>query len=285
MRRNSSRRAADLNETLIDILVPIGKILLRGNLGVAHLIRAAKQAYLRAAIVHLFPAGVRLNASRLSVVTGLTRKEVSTLISRTPKERASSTTLKQQRALRVLRGWAVDPRFRTSLGAPASLSIRGERRSFSLLVKLYGGDVTPNSVLRELERMEAVRFTPSGALALRTLRPKMRPTHGLAELSQIFADLANTTSEDRQLKAPIFFGFKGSTLGSADQAGRFERIFSSRAAAMLEGADHWFQGQRASGGAAAASDRLRVGIGVYLVKSDVPSLLPSTRRKRLQSKT
>jgi hypothetical protein len=252
--------------------MPIGKIMLQGNFAVADFIRAAKLAYIRVAISHLFPAGARVNVSRLSVVTGLTRKEVAALVSRSgDQQNKSFASLKKQRALRVLNGWTIDPRFRGSLGEPAKLSPRGERRSFALLVKLYGGDVTPNSVLRELERMRAVRQTKSGHLLLRAVPDKRRSSERLTELAQVFADLANTLlSHAPNRSTPESFGFRDSLLATPDQAARFERVFSNRAAVMLEGADQWFEGQKERTGTSRGSGRFRVGIGVYLIKGISP---------------
>jgi hypothetical protein len=256
--------------------------MLKGNLGVWDLIRAAKQAYLRAAIAQLFPAGSRVNASRLSVATGLTRKEVAALVSRSAADLArNSGTTKYQRAFRVLRGWMADPRFRSNAGGPAALPLRGERRSFSLLVKLYGGDVTPNAVLRELERMNAVRFARSGTISLRRARHVEKPTQRLAELARVFGDLANTTCGEKRVNATPFFGFRDCIVRSSDQVARFQRIFSTRAAAVLEGADQWFASQRARATPSDVSGSgQRVGIGVYLIKESGEEDLLRVAKKR-----
>src|SRR4051812_8253480 len=115
---------ADLSESLVALLLPICCRLLAGGLGIGDLVRAAKRAHVRAAIAYLTSEGARVSASHLSVVTGLTRKEITTLL----KEAEGSPTslrseAKEQRARRVLRGWRLDPRFCNANGAPANLPL------------------------------------------------------------------------------------------------------------------------------------------------------------------
>jgi len=172
-------RGAEPNETLVTLLLPIGRLMLKGGLGIGDLIRAAKEAYVRAAVAYVAPVDQRVNASRLSVITGLTRKEVTAIVNEIKGDPSSRPAeVKEQRALRVLRGWKLDPRFCDNKGQPAPLPLRGDRRSFSALVREYGGDVTPNSVLKELERIKAVIFSGSRALRLRcsgiTCKRRMR---------------------------------------------------------------------------------------------------------------
>ena len=86
--------------------------MLNGGLGISDLIRAAKKAYVAAAITHVTPTSPRVNASRISVVTGLPRKEVASIASEIEgTSTARIGELKEQRVLRVLRGWRMDPRF------------------------------------------------------------------------------------------------------------------------------------------------------------------------------
>ena len=259
--------------------------MLKGGLGIGDLIRAAKQAYVRAAIAYVAPPGVRVNASRLSVVTGLTRKEVAAIVNEirgTPTIRPSE--INEQRAQRVLRGWRLDPRFCDDKGEPARLPLRGDRRSFSALVKVYGGDVTPNSVLKELERMNAVTFSRSRGLRLRSVRLSATSINHMTDLARLFPDFANTVSPHSEPNGrPLFFGFRDSVVDSVDQAARFQRIFSNRAAVVLQGVEQWIASQARSQGVRSAirAPRCRVGIGFYLVQgnSDSPPIVAKSRRR------
>lgn len=273
--RKPKNRSADPSETLVTLLLPIGRLMLKGGLGIGDLIRAAKRAYVRAAIAYVTPVGLRVNASRVSVITGLTRKEVTSIVNEikgTPTTRRGE--IKEQRALRVLRGWQLDPRFCDNKGEPARLPLRGDRRSFSALVREYGGDVTPNSVLQELERINAVTYSRSRGLRLRSSRIRGKSTEHMLDLARLFPDFANTVSpQHTRVGSPLYFGFRDSVVDSLDQAARFQRTFSNRAAVMLQGVDQWVASLRESGKikSTVRKDKCRVGLGVYLVQGDSSS--------------
>lgn len=256
--------------------------MLASGVGIDQLVSAAKQAYVKAAISEVFPLGSRVNISRLSVTTGLTRKEVSLLVDRiTGGKDHLIRQAKEQRAIRVLRGWCVDPRFRDERGHPARLPLRGSKTAFALLVKLYGGDVTPTSVLRELERMNVVTTTRDGLLRIRASGRQfsLRAPQHLVGIAGLLADFTRTiTQHNSDGSSPTYFGYRDFDTASMDDAALFERTFSRRGAALLDGFDQW----RASrgNGRSAPSKKSRIGIGVYLIKSD--ALLSCTAARPLR---
>ena len=235
------------------------------------MIGAAKQASVEAALIEVIPAGSRVNVSRLSVATGLTRKEIASLLGRRLKERPflSKPTL-EQRAWRVLCGWHSDPTYRESSGRVAALHFAGKQRTFSSLVRRYGGDVTPLSVLRELERIKVIKKTRSG-----TLRPRSRALHSrqlviqqIADFARIFKDFAATTTGGGEQR---FFGFKDAMIPSLDQAALFHRTFAERSAILLASFEQWLQSQSRLVGKSrhSAKPSVRVGVGVYLVQDSL----------------
>lgn len=220
----------------------------------------------------VLPQDRRVNVSRLSVITGMTRKEVSALLNHSKGARRPATGRSgEQRALRVLRGWLTDPRFQNQNGRPDDLQYRGQKKSFSVLVKLYGGDVTPKSVLRELERVHIVEATETGALRVRARRTRRNIDvhYQLAELARLFEDFALAIVRPAgDSEAPPFFGFKESVVSSTGDAAHFVRTFSRRAAAILEDFQQWSAGrERSSAGRQERKDDIRLGLGVYLLRS------------------
>jgi Family of unknown function (DUF6502) len=269
-RTHSVQRAED---ALVDLLSPISRLLVLGAVGIDEFTRAAKRAYLRAAIDVIVPTGRRLSASRISVVTGMTRKEVSSLLNESSDAKPLvSRRTGQQRALRVLRGWLTDPRFQARGGGPAELSPAGQKRTFRQLVKLYGGDVTPNAVLRELERMGVVELTNYGAIRLRRRRrdKDLRPDYQLSELAKLFGDYVSAVIPPRSKHS--FFEFKDAVVPSSGEAAAFVRTFSRRAAALLDGFQQWSAAHELPKGLDYESiGAKRIGIGLYLVHADSPS--------------
>lgn len=262
-----------IEDSLLQLLLPVSRLLVYGGIGIDELMYAAKGAYLRAAMQAVTQQDGRVSISRLSVATGMTRKEVSALLSDSSSYRETTTRRSgQQRALRVLRGWLVDPRFQKRNGRPDDLPYRGGKKSFTLLVKCYGGDVTPKSVLRELERIEAVEVMKTGTLKLRTSssRAAADVRYKLADLAKLFEDFAlaaiglGPTAEGRS-----FLAFKDSTVSSAADAAYFMRRFSRRAAAYVEDFEQWTAGRKSMGsGSTKSNELIRVGLGVYLLRSD-----------------
>jgi len=156
-----------LHAALRRILRPLARILLRNGIAFAEFAEQAKRAFVESAENDFRVAGRRPSISRSAILTGLTRKEVSRLSKLASGDGADDTRERFNRAARVISGWVRDVRFAQASGAPAGLEFEGDW-SFSLLVRLYGGDVPPRAVLDELLRVRAVEQDEAGRLHLRT---------------------------------------------------------------------------------------------------------------------
>ncbi len=132
-----------------------------------------KIAYVRVAARDHQTANGRVNRSRIAVVTGLTRPEVSRLLLDGHKG-AKARAWHKQRAARVLEGWYSDRKFRTAGGQPLPLHMKGRRQSFENLVRKYGGDIPPKAVLQELLDARAISKTRAGLLRARRKRTAAR---------------------------------------------------------------------------------------------------------------
>jgi hypothetical protein len=155
-----------IRAAVLRLLDPLVKWLLEAGIGVGDLLTLVKIAYVRAAREQGLLAGAeqqRPNASRIAVVTGLTRAEVATILAAGDADRPHDRG--RQRAERVLSGWWNDPNFQHGSGTPAVLPIQGSRRSFAALVRRYSGERwRVATILDELLRVKAVRRLPDGRL-------------------------------------------------------------------------------------------------------------------------
>jgi hypothetical protein len=151
---------------VLRVLQPLVKLLLEAGIGVGDLHSLVKRAYVRAAREQGRAEGERPeqpNASRIAVVTGLTRAEVATIL--TSGEDAPALSERgRQRAERVLSGWWTDPDFQDDSGQPAKLPLRGRRASFAALCHRYSGEQRTAPTLSELLRVGAVRRLSDGRL-------------------------------------------------------------------------------------------------------------------------
>jgi hypothetical protein len=117
-----------------------------------------EQTFIRAVEQEAASAGrPQPGPSAIAARSGLTRQRVSQLRSSHAGEK-SVVSERQPQTLRILSAWKTDPKFSDSVGSPKILSLRGPL-SFSALVKRHGSGLRARSILTELERIKAVRFT------------------------------------------------------------------------------------------------------------------------------
>ena len=91
---------------------------------------------------------------------------------------------------RILGHWQQDPHFTTKNGKPRVLSLEGDDSEFKQLVRSITHDVTPGTVLFELERIEAVEHTRNGLkLTSRIYVPKGNLREGFSMLARDSVDL------------------------------------------------------------------------------------------------
>jgi hypothetical protein len=269
--KRGSDKDVDIAGALAAGLSSVARLMIQCDLGIGAMVQAAKLSFLHAAIAEVLPPGARRNVSRLAVVTGMTRKEVASLLEYSKSLVVSPKS--EQRAMKVLRGWRTDPRFLAATGKPIELKLNGDPPTFNSLVRAYGGDVTTRAVLKELERVNAVIRDRTGKLRLRprSKRRNPRSTQQLLELSVLLQDFTGTvcqTANERQ--PPIYFGFREARVANATQAAIFHRTFSGRAASLLEGVEQWRNRHLPRSGRQPAVMGSTVGIGVYLVERGSP---------------
>ena len=238
--------------------------------------------------------GNRLNHSRIAAATGLTRKDVRMLSGLLKSGTiVAKRAVAKQRTTRVLHGWCTDPEYLDRRGDPVRLTMKGPRLSFHSLVRRYGGDVTPVSVLKELLRSGAVSRTDGGRLAVRKHTPRVRGfgVEVVAEFAARLRDLGSTLVDNIEYaKHPIFVGFSDIKNLSADEAALFQETFSERAASLVDGVERWRTSQarmRTKSKKSQAKEGTRVGLGVYLVEqlpSEIPAAIGKKPAARAKSK-
>ncbi len=163
---------------LVRLLRPLVRILLRNGVPFATFSDLAKWVYTDVAYREFAIAGKRQTVSRVSIITGLTRKEVKRIGELSPVEDLRSAE-RYNRAARVISGWLKDALFLDRDGNPLDLPFGDEAGgvSFSRLVKGYSGDVPARAILDELERAGVVESN-HGHIRLRTKGYIPRGTDG-----------------------------------------------------------------------------------------------------------
>ena len=138
------------------LLRPLVRILLRN--GVAHgaFAELTKKVFVDVAFDEFSPDGKKQTVSRVSALTGLTRKDVKRLHELQQTDDSSSQA-RFNRAVRVISGWRNDKRYLDGAGKPAHLPIRGKQHSFDGLVKQYSGDIPTKAMLSMLVEAGSVK--------------------------------------------------------------------------------------------------------------------------------
>ncbi len=157
--------SATLSAAVQRLLEPLVGILLQH--GVAHgaFAEMAKQVYVDVAEAQGGVGGRKVSTSRVSVVTGLTRKDVARLRQADRASGAAAAT-RYHRAARVVTAWIREPAYLDSDGEPRVLPMDGDTPSFRALVKSSAGDVPARAVLDELEHAGTVERDDGGEVRL-----------------------------------------------------------------------------------------------------------------------
>lgn len=181
------------------VMRPLVRILLRNGVPFGVFTDYAKQAYVQVAAREFGVPGRKPSVSRIALLTGLTRKEVSRLWKQ--EDPAPPAVERYNRAARVIGTWVREAEYHAANGQPATLEIDGEG-GFAELVRESGVDVPVRAVLDELLRVEAVERTRTGRLRLRH-RAYIPETGDADKIEILGTDVADLISSiDHNMTSP-----------------------------------------------------------------------------------
>lgn len=171
-----------LTTALRQLLRPLVRVLLRQGIAFDSVSEVLKQAYVDVAEKEFGLPGKKQTVSRISTITGLTRKEVARI---QQLEVLDLNSLNQQfnRAARVISGWITDAAFLDNKQQPLPLSLDAGSHSFNDLVKRYSGDIPPGAIADELLRVGAIEQTSDGKVKL--IQHAYVPQHDVDEKLKI----------------------------------------------------------------------------------------------------
>jgi hypothetical protein len=232
----------------------------------------AKRAFVDAARHEFALPGRKASASRISLLTGLTRKDVQHL--RTSAPDAADDGAQYNRAARVVAGWVRDPLFHTVTGAPLDLPFDDGNKSFSELVRLYSGDVPPRAVLDELLRVGTVERDELGLIRLltRVYIPRVGDHEKLQILGADVADLVATIDNNLQPDRlqPRFQRKVMYDNLPHEAVEKFRARSAEQSQALIESMDAWLsRHDRDVNPLVHGTGRIRAGIGIYYFEEDL----------------
>ena len=197
-RENDSRSSDTVDANLSLIFSSLAELLVASGYGYARVGKLVKVSFVRAAKSIGREKGEKVSNARIAALTGLTRTEVSELL-RLGDQPAVSSADPANRALRVVQGWLTDRRYLRPNNTPRRLTFKGEKFSFSHLVKMHSGDIPARAMLSEMKRLRIVRHDAQDRVQLvrTTLGISRRTTLAMRAISLWIEMLTATSSQDR----------------------------------------------------------------------------------------
>jgi hypothetical protein len=168
MRTGHHRERDSLVSAVTGVFRPLARALMDHGVSVPE-----AESLLRAVSVHEVAnvqtaRGKRPNASRIALLTGLDRKEITRILRQAPRI-DPALEARCHRANKVLSGWYGDRTF-VHNDKPLVLPIKTEKRkrpSFWMLASRYAPGVYPGLILNELSRVGALEKLRDGRVRVR----------------------------------------------------------------------------------------------------------------------
>lgn len=178
------------------MLTPIVRLMLLAGVGHKEFDSIAKRVFVTVASKEYGLRGRPTNTSRISAMTGVSRKEVARL-RESPVDSAWTPANVLSPAASVIHYWHHDPEYSVSPGEPLPLPFQGPH-SFSTLVSRYAGDVPPGAVRASLFQGGIVEEDANGMLIARRrtlLAPQLDETM-IGHVCFSMTNLANTITHN-----------------------------------------------------------------------------------------
>lgn len=251
-----------------ETLRPIARRLVASGVPFGQLESRLRELFVEVAEVDLALPGRRQTLSRLSLLTGINRKEIRRIRAQDPHDAPSGSFSRNQAASLISR-WMSDRGTKGPTGRPRPIPYQARRgTSFVKLAQQVTADLPPRSLLDELVRTGAVELRPGNMVALMSdaYVPKLGQAESLEMLAEDPAELVETMLQnifdaDRQplLQRKVFYDNLGS-----EGVERLRSEMRSAGKRFLREVDRRLSKyDRDRNPKAPAGERRYAGIGVY----------------------
>lgn len=262
-----------LSSAVIKLLRPLMRVLLRNGIPYGTFADLAKRVYVRVAMEEFGIPERKQSISRVSIITGLSRKEVRR-VNELPEIDEGDTIGRYNRAARVISGWVRDRRFADNDGKPADLFFEGDGPTFIELVKRFSGDVPARAVLDELLRVGVVERVADGRIRLvnHAYIPHTQEVDKLGIMGTDVRDIISTIDHNLRCEAGHgFFQRKVSYDNLPEEVlPELRKLTTKQGQSLLEEMDRWLsQYDRDVNPTINGRGRKRAGIGIYYFEEDV----------------
>lgn len=258
------------------LLKPLIRILLRYGYSFREFEHLAKQVFVEVSYSDFALEGRKMTASRVSVLTGIDRKEVVKLLEVNPTDDSSRPV---NRASRVIGGWLQDKAYQDKKGQPNTIPVKGESVSFQSLVSKYGGDITYAPILDELLRINAVEYV--GDAKLKLLAEGYLPLSNELEKLKIMGESTQDllTTINYNLDSPKHPRFQRQVTYlelSQTSINEFKLISHDKSQKLLLEFNEWLANKlELDKRLEVTQSKSRVGVGIYYIEDEVEKNIDS----------
>jgi len=252
-------------------LRPLVGMLLRSGVTWKDAAGTLKMTYVEVAMEDFGIHGRATNASRVAIMTGLSRREVGRIKHLLIGNGELEPLEKMNNATRVLTGWHRDPVYQTKSGKPKRLEFTGSAPSFSALVRQYASDIAPITMLRELMRVNAVCESKDGKF--RAVRSYYMSSpfdeEAILRAGSVLNDLGNNLlsnlARESEDEISRFEGRATNGNVKAVDIPEFRAFLESEGQDFLERVDAWLSAHEPAPDTTRKSRTVRTGVGVYQI--------------------
>jgi len=248
------------------ILRPLASLLLRCGMTWKEFSDLSKSVFVQTATEEYGIKGRPTNVSRVSILTGISRKEVKRQRDVLEGE-ARPVERKTTDATRVLSGWFQDPAYLDSNSEPMLLDEAGTNPSFDSLCARYAGGVATPTMLKELVKTRAIERQADGKLKVlsRYYQPAVHDDENLLFAVDRIYDVIETMNNNVFLDengVPRFGGYADNDAFPVSDIPKFREFLDKRGQEFLEEIDDWLT-THADQNESAGAETARVGISLF----------------------
>lgn len=254
------------------LLQPLVRILLRSGVTWKEAAEVCKTTFVEVATNEFGLHGRPTNMSRVAIMTGIGRRDVSRLRQLLAEEQPADLR-SMNSATRLLTGWHLDPAYATDAAEPREIRFDGDEPNFQSLARRYAADTAPITMLRELLRVGAVEECDDGRLRARQryYMPLAMDAAAILRGGSVLHDLGNTVDYNLVREDGDPTRFEGRATNARirrTDLPKFRAYLEDEGQSLLERVDDWLTRHEQHDHPDRKRKTVRLGAGVYQIQDE-----------------
>ena len=252
------------------LLLPVVRFVLRHGVTFSEFKELSKDAYVQVARGSYGIQGRPTNNARVSMLTGLSRREVAKVRDRLCEGGMLHQDNQGNRISQILTGWHVDSEFTDGHDQPKVLPAIGPSGSLASLLKRYAGDLPHGAIRKEMHQRALIEELKDGSYRVLSrdyvysnLDPDSVNRMGVA-LHDHAATLEHNLNEEH-LSASRFEAIADNACVRPSTYKAFHKLVEDRGLSFLEEMDTWLSENEVESSTDTNTRNVRLGVGVYLI--------------------